>query len=457
MKNEKYYEGVIYEPSYQKETKPAPKPIVKARPRKVSSKSYKSQLELFLMITIAAGVLAAVGVFAASYTALNGNLPLSSKPQPSVRPAIVEEVKLSYATVVLTHVTYSPQMFLATDLENGKDYTFSFDGKPDLKDKYGKSMVFAQVNAGMIADISFDSSTNTLKSLTQSARAWDFKQIDGIYVDPILKTITYGNTTYNYNDDITVTYKGEKADISTIDKIDVLNISGYNDKVWLVEIVKSHGYLFIPENTDIRDATIELDTDIFLPLPLLGKLTVPEGSHRLLVKGSNISPFIREFTLDSLQDLSVDITNVDLKSSMVTVVSELSDFEFTVNGRSYKTDSPFVLNVGTYKFEAKKGGYTNWAETIDIDTAEIEIVVTMEEILDSGKLVIVTEPESDAQVYIDGEPVGQSPLTTFTTFGNHILTVKKPGYLDFTIPLTVDTKEFKYTIVLQPKLPTIPN
>lgn len=54
-----------------------------------------------------------------------------------------------------------------------------------------------------------------------------------------------------------------------------------------------------------------------------------------------------------------------------------------------------------------------------------------QEVIDTGILVVGSAP-SEAQVYVDGELKGQTPLTLYNfPAGAHIIVVKKEGYMDF--------------------------
>lgn len=54
-----------------------------------------------------------------------------------------------------------------------------------------------------------------------------------------------------------------------------------------------------------------------------------------------------------------------------------------------------------------------------------------QEVIDTGILAVESSP-GEAQVYVDGELKGQTPLTLYNfPAGTHIVTVKKEGYSDF--------------------------
>lgn len=463
MKNEKKYEGVIYEPSYGRKP-PESKSPSKAKPstarRSVAKrKQQKSQLTTFLMMTIAVGAIAAVAVFAAAYTAISNREPTVSTPRPTPpanTPVITDSVKLSHVTALLTNITGNPQQILALDLDTGKKYTLNVDGSAQLKDKYGKSLVFAELNVGMIVDLSFDTSKNMLSSLAVSARAWDFKQISGLIIDGTKKTISYGNTDYKYDNQMIVSYNRAEADINTITEMDVVSMWGLNDKVWYIAINKGHGFIKILQNPDIRDGKLEIDTNISMPLAEADQITLLEGPHRVVVRGSNIEPFSKEVIVSRLEEVPVDLNFVQAKSALLVVKSILKDFTFSIDDVEHSIGEPIVLGFGTYKLKAVKEGYHDWEQTLEVKSATVEVTVEMKEVIPTGKIVVNTMPEAETQVYIDGKYAGLSPYEGVLEYGNHTITLKKEGYTDVTHSIVVESKEFKYDFVLLPKLPVIP-
>lgn len=74
-----------------------------------------------------------------------------------------------------------------------------------------------------------------------------------------------------------------------------------------------------------------------------------------------------------------------------------------------------------------------------------------QEVIVVGDLCVFSEPESDAEVYIDGNFVGHTPFLKKVEVGNHELVVKKDMYYDHCETVSVGVSRIDVKVKLKPK------
>ncbi len=456
-KNNTDYESTFYEPDITERDDEYDSKRDKPRKKKAN----KSQFALFYIITLITGVIICITVFAIVFSNISNkrnsvdNQP-ADFPKNTEQPIVENESETIKNISVITSIEPSNNKVRLTDVETNKSYTLSAEGSTEMRDKYGKDIAFSEFNIGDIVEATFKTKASTLESLniSSSGLSWEYRSTKGVVVNPEQNKIAIGNNIYTYDENLICVFKNSNYDITKVGAIDIVTVKGYKDKALFVDINKGHGYINIKDNPQIKDATVEIDTNTFTTLSQANSIEVLEGTHKVVVKGINIEPFIKEITINELETIYIDLNDIQFKSGVVNVKSNVTDYKIQINNTNYPIDQPIILDFGKYTLKVTKEGYLPFSQDITVDKPAINIEAELKEEVKMSTLTVSTQPEG-AEVYIDNGLVGISPVTELVPLGKHLITVKKNGYINMSIqPELVKPKE-EYLITLQLEPPNI--
>ena len=155
---------------------------------------------------------------------------------------------------------------------------------------------------------------------------------------------------------------------------------------------------------------------------------LPYGSHTYKVEAGGYISKSGSFTISSSDMTPI---NVSLVSAMATVsvTCPTPAVSLYVDKKSVGM-APWTgsLKEGMHLIEAKKDGYRSQQRTINLSQQQRLDVAFAELVVIQGNLSVNYKP-FDADVYIDGKKVGQSPrVFNGIMVGNHKVEIKKDGY-----------------------------
>jgi tRNA A-37 threonylcarbamoyl transferase component Bud32 len=121
----------------------------------------------------------------------------------------------------------------------------------------------------------------------------------------------------------------------------------------------------------------------------------------------------------------------------------------------YRGDSPPALRLelvaGNHSLECRRPGHESYRESLRIVPGELSRrSVTLRKF--KGMLSVATQ--EGAQIYVDGKLIGVTPLRRPLDIdaGDHMVTIKKPGFNTWSSPVTIRPKEtFPLHITLSPR------
>ena len=455
-KTRRQYDGVVYTPSRRVSSA--------SRNRQVQSRKKVKQtnLSLFYALTLFTGVVVCVVVFATMFTSLLSGEAVTPAPssatQANERPTpttVAFEQTISATGVIKNIGGGSDKILVIYDINENKNYNLLLDGATELKNKYGQAIAYAELNIGDIADIVFEQRGSALKSLMLSGQAWERRQATKVNVDYIERTVAIDNDVFSYTDELICHSRGANIKIDDIRPIDIVNMKGYKDRLWYIELVRSYGYLDFTGKELVVNGTFEIDNDFARDLKDANKTEILEGMHRVIIKGDNIELFIRDITIERNETYVIDINDVDFKKGIININANVSDYTLTVNGDAVSTSEPLMLEYGDYRLKINKEGYLPWEENVKVGEPTKNISAELQEELLICKLTINTYP-AGAEIYIDNSYVGVSPITTPVVYGRHKIITNKPGYKTVEYEWILDEPSAIYDIFLQEEEPVMP-
>lgn len=418
----------------------------------------------FMFITIILGVLICIVVFFAVFSSINNKnktnqtiLPTETNNSSSDTKSTEESSTLVSKnldiTAVILNISTDDNRIQLYNFEQDKELFLIMSSGAEMKDQYGQIMSLAEFKAGDIAQITYNSNDMKFSSLKISSKAWQQKSATGLKVDTKASTITSGNKIYKYNNKLTATYNNKDFDIAQLDAIDIATIKGYNDTIWSVQLEKGHGFVLLSSKDKVKDGAVEIDTNIFKSLNEDSKIKVSEGSHKLVVKGSNIEPYTKQFIVSNTEQVTIDLSDVQVKSGVLIIKANVTDYVLHINDEQQISGEPLILEYGKYNIKASKEGYNEVTAEVIVEQNTVEITLNMEEIekVKMGELTVTTDTIQGADVYVDNVLVGITPFTIKLEYGEHRVTVKKEGYEDMSLYAPIGETPFKPNMILHPK------
>ena len=227
-----------------------------------------------------------------------------------------------------------------------------------------------------------------------------------------------------------------------------------------VELKPAFGWLNIAASGTLKDANIFVDDNHIGKTPISrSKLT--SGTHHIRIVRDMYVTYEDSITISDGQELNYS-ASLTPDFTTVTIMAD-SGCDIYVND-VFRGKSPWsgTLSTGTYIFEARKLGH----RTTSLSKSITAVPAQQSYKLDSPTPIIgtinITCTPLKADVYIDNKLVGTTPMMHDLLVGEHKVTIRKEGYSDKSLNVTVtegnvkdlnvtlakkttDNREIKYT------------
>ena len=244
-----------------------------------------------------------------------------------------------------------------------------------------------------------------------------------------------------------------------------LKKSGYedwSDSVYVkADEIESVSVKFKPETEIQETGTISITSEpssanIYLDGEYQGTTPktisdVPPGDHKIELKKSGYEDWSASVSVkaDETESVSAGLkpeTEIQ-ETGTISITSEPSGAEIYLDGE-YQGTTPMTISdviLGDHKIELKKSGYEDWSASVSVKADETESVSAglkpETEIQETGTISITSEP-SGAEIYLDGEYQGTTPMTiSDVILGDHKIELKKSGYEDWSASVSVKADE----------------
>ena len=449
---------------------PATRPPARRRPaaapapsgRKPQKRKASTAFAAFYAVTVVVGVVVCVIAFAIAFRTIRDGTaqktpapsasgPSISTPKPGTpTEGIVTSDDTLVSLAVVTAVNTDSKSLALFDVTSGKNESYTVESAVALKDKFGQNIVFAEFKAGDIVDLTLAKATKELLGIRQSAQVWTRENVSKVRADTEAGEIIVGNERFAYDANLFARYKNAAFDIAGLDPAQVVTLRGYQDQLLYLEVVRSFGYIAVAENKDILNGAVEIGVDVY-PLADVSKpIKVPEGTHRVVVTGSNIDRYETETVVTAGEEATVSLRDVQLKAGVLTVTVNEPGATVTLNGVVKNTEEPFVLDYGDYTLRAELTGFEAYETTLAFREAAMEVSITLNRILQVKTFQIYSSP-SGADVYVDNQYIGITPCSVTAEFGTHNILVRMADYDDVNATIHVSDTMYNPEYVLTPQ------
>jgi formylglycine-generating enzyme required for sulfatase activity/diacylglycerol kinase family enzyme len=162
------------------------------------------------------------------------------------------------------------------------------------------------------------------------------------------------------------------------------------------------------------------------------------GTHGVRIAKARYAELTKKIDLQTKMPQVIDVTLEPLPFGDLKVTSIPAGAQILVDGEP-KGTTPATLEMlsqGTHTVALRMEGFEPWQEQAHI--VPVETTAMEARLINShGSLTITTEP-SDAEVWLDGKPMGRSPIEIKAILkGDHTIQAKKEGYEEVAETVTI--------------------
>jgi formylglycine-generating enzyme required for sulfatase activity len=199
---------------------------------------------------------------------------------------------------------------------------------------------------------------------------------------------------------------------------------GGQDVFKIVELTPDIAFLSV--ETNIIGAEIYIDGQLFGETPFRGNIT--SGNHDLELRFEGYQSFNRRINAPPEEELIITDINLELALFEIEINSDPEMASIIIND-SYVGVTPITLSVRSGEnldIEANKLGYLPTSEIIENVNGSLLLDLTLDP--DLASIVITGNPEG-AEVILDGQSIGNLPISLEVLALPHTLRIQAEGYI----------------------------
>lgn len=369
-------------------------------------------------------------------------------------------------TAVIVEINTNEKTITFFNLVVHKNYTLTYDGTTLFTDKYGESLSLVQLEPGDIVDITFLKSKKKLTTLALSAEAWSNENVSRYTIDNTIHSITIGNDVYKLTDETKIFSDGEEMEMIDLNAVDVLTFNGIGSTVHSIVVEKGHGYLRLSGDENFWGGWIEVGQNTIQTITEGMLLVVPEGSYQVTITISG-GGGTKNVVIHRNEEVTLDISDLEVeevKYGTVVFAMTPSNARLYIDGESVDTSMPVTLEYGIHQMIAKAEGYETVTRYLKVAEASAGIDITLEpegvdeeeeedttvsagDAVTTGYPQVYIDSPIGAEVYVDGNYVGISPVSFKKEEGTHVITFRLSGYetRSYTIALDGENKDVTFS------------
>ena len=185
----------------------------------------------------------------------------------------------------------------------------------------------------------------------------------------------------------------------------------------------SSNFVNVTINTD-ADADIYVDEEYKAKGRWTGRLS--DGLHNFEARKQNHRSTKKSLDLVLGENQTITLEAPKPINGSLDVNSSPMSAEIYIDGKHYG-QTPNCINeilIGTHELKLEKSGCATLTKTITIKENE---TLTINEKLQTGKEITIFTDQSGDKIYVDGNYVGTSPITSNLTYGSHNIKAERNG------------------------------
>ena len=250
------------------------------------------------------------------------------------------------------------------NVSTGEGIILNIEIGTELKDVYGEAMTLKEFKLGDIIQTKFDKGSRVPEYFRISGEGWEKSGVKNFKIDKELKTIEIGSNVYSYTDKVITMNKNGLISINDISSKDRLTIKGYQDKIWYINVEKSHGFIKI-NASDEEEGTVEIGNHISMSLEEAKEIELEEGQHKIVIKIEGYEPLVKNIEIEAGQSYVIDLKDMKKKVGKLQVIAKgLTDYKIYIDDVEYPANEVILLEYGEYNLIVRKEGYKDWTKNL---------------------------------------------------------------------------------------------
>lgn len=279
------------------------------------------------------------------------------------------------------------------NIETKEEHILTYSKATVLTNRYDEAITIDKLVCGEIVEAVYEVETNTLVSCDITDQAWEYKKVSNWSMNKSNKTMTVGQQTYQYTNQLYAYSNNELVDINSLSSKDELTVKGINGQVYSIIVTKGHGYLSFTNYEAFQGGTLEVGYDIITKVEENMKLVLREGEYKLTFKKGSVEG-VKYIRIQRNQDTIVDMGEYQTE----LVRSGKVKFDITPNGadlfidnKEMNYDSEVELEYGEYNIRVVLSGYEEYNAKLTVGQAYETLYIT----LVGSQVAATTSPETD--------------------------------------------------------------
>ena len=178
------------------------------------------------------------------------------------------------------------------------------------------------------------------------------------------------------------------------------------------------------------DADTDADADIYVDEEYKGKGKwtgrLSEGSHIFEARKTNHKPSKKSIDLVLGENKTITLDAPTPINGEIEINTTPMGATIYIDGKNYGETPNYIsaILIGEHELKLVKQGCVEIKKTIVIKEGE---ALTINETLQTGKEISISTDQSGDKIYVDGNYVGVSPLTTNLSYGSHEIKAEREG------------------------------
>ena len=168
--------------------------------------------------------------------------------------------------------------------------------------------------------------------------------------------------------------------------------------------------------------TTDSESDIYVDNESKGKGSwsgrLSDGNHAFEARKASHRNSVENIKLTLGKNESIVIPNPTPIYGTIDISTNPIGANIIIDGKNFGTTPRVLTNVlvGTHELKLEKSGCAPVTKTITLDDKN---KLTINEKLQTGREISISTDKSGDQIYVDGNYLGTSPMTTILSFGEH--------------------------------------
>jgi len=276
---------------------------------------------------------------------------------------------------------------------NGKEeIVLNFTGASNFLDKYGQAISVDQVEAGLIADIGYQSIKNKIIEFKPSSKAWEYVGVNNMTINMTDKTIKIAKSNYVYDTPVVI----DNDKFITMEELaiqDELTVRGIDKTIWSIVVTKGHGTVRLTDCDAFLGGSVSIGYESVQEITENMTVIVREGNYNLTAENGEFSG-TKNITVYRNRETVVSLGDLGPKYGQVTFDIAPFGADLFIDGKLTSYANPVKLICGEHSIEVSLGGYATYRGSLKVDSAGKEVQIILPE-LHSNENVSVVENEEN--------------------------------------------------------------